>query len=855
MRRFTILSKACCFIAYFALIEPNYIWSADQSTPVKQAHVRNSTINIDLSEHKNIVGLSMALINRLIGDFQDFPIPNEVIAALNTIDRILHNMSQTNKFDLNIIGAIADLQKLLSSPKLFPATGSANEEKIFNDFISQLQTLKTLFEINILVQDLNDYFSQHKDEINKYKEDMIEISASIGAQIPLDSTGTISWHGDAGTKLQYGKQENGAFVENKQISLSQGLGASLPAAIKAKASLNTTLRKGKIYTGTKAIAANKSKLEKIKTKLSSATTREYLTYKQKLSTLLSLTKQLPVLLRDVRPLCESFVFEPQKSYQLSFSFKDGKQATEFMKQAVTKASISVSSRHLAKIGLSISAENRNIVYKRESDVLSALVNQEIELNSADYLVTLATVLHFEKQAKNLLFKQEKYFTDLIQSSKAHTAQKLLDLSTRYLTLLSQLASENIKKQDLKKFTKEKHEIEKLLKVTGRKQVIKALGSLLGYYAYRGGDETANTDQYIQTLEKVKQNIIGISGYLQYSNSIRKSKKHWKSDKVISNEQEVNISLMGDLIKFSCAYVKNNPNIYANGTDMKLTIDISKLNLANKVTAPFLRVLGIERGDMPVNELLEKILQPTVGILNKYQKRVPQTRGASRTISNLIQILQKLNEAMSASNDAVVSKNAVFNLITIIPVLSENAVSLVISAKSSPETGGRLTFLRSYITQAAGISVNANGKINTAKISTGGKVLIKTTSNNILENPNTLYTIAKSYIMHASAHDADNEKEITQNDALAFVNQYSNIDKIVESFSSGQLRDSLENYTQAIKMATIMDPNDIIMAERLSYGKLVNRKPEEMKKTIAQVLHLYYKYCAVPFKDKAYQKQL
>lgn len=855
MRRFTFLSKACCFIAYFTLIGSNYVWSANQSTPVREAHVHNSIINIDLSEHKKIVSLSITLINRLIKDFQEFPIPNEMMVALNTIDRILHNMSQTNQFDFNIIGAITDLQNLLSSPELFPATGSTNEEKNFNEFISQLQTLKTLFEINILVQDLNGYFSQHKDEINKYKEDMIEISASIGAQIPLDSTGTISWRGDVGTKLQYGSQESGVFVENKQISLSQGLGVSLLSAIKAKASLNTTLQKGKIYTGTKAIAANKSKLEKIKIKLSPTTTQEYLTYKQKLSTLLSLTKQLPVLLRDVRPLCESFVFEPQKSYRLSFSFKDGKQATEFMKQAVTKASISVSSRHLAKIGLSISAENRNIVYKRESDALSALVGRETELNSADYLVTLATVLHFEKQAKNLLFKQEKYFTDLVQSSKAHTAQELLDLSARYLTLLSQLASENIRKRDSKKITKEKHEIEKLLKVTGRKQVIKALGALLGYYAYRGcqQDETANTDQYIQTLEKVKQNIIGISGYLQYSNSIRRSRKHWKSDKVISNEQEVDISLLGDMIKFSCTYVKNNPNIYANGTDMKLTIDISKLNLANKVTAPFLRVLGIERGDMPLNQLLEKILQPTVDILNKYQKRVPQARGASQAVSNLIQVLQKLNEAMSASNAAVVSRNAIFNAITIIPVLSENVVSLVISAKSSPETGGRLTFLRSYITQAAGISANASGKINTAKISAGGKVLIKTTSGNILENPNTLYTIARNYIMHASAHDADNEQGITQDDALAFVSQYGNIDKIVESFSSGRLHNSLENYTQAIKMATITDPNDILATGRLSYDNPADRTPDEVKKTIAQVIHLYYKYCAVPFKNNAYQK--
>lgn len=668
--------------------------------------------------------------------------------------------------------------------------------KIFDEIINDIddehlelktmvRTLKTTLCTVANIIDVDRYYDENKEEIQKYKTDCVEFFVNSEANIQSDLTGLVKVGGGLNFSVQSGNN-GGDFIKSKTLSVSLKDSLALKDIINTSLSNESAASSGARYVSIKQIAlANNNKItNKISEKNLADYTDAYALFCEKLNLLTEDVKEIRQNLRRLELMLRMFGII--KGYDtLSLNFKDGRYTTEFIKTLSNKTSVRVESGLLSSLSLSASVEKKRSTYRKESDAVINLKKERIIIHDKEYISSILNIFGGSRRIIALFNGDASYFKSMIEKTGISDAKKLNDFATTYLNVLNLgKTSRSMKK-----------ELEKQLGTLGRKETIKCLTKMFAYFCWTEKQEN------IADLNATKTTICALIERLHDDSYYSDKKYSLKKLKAKVAEQTYIISFLDDLLTFSYKSVANDPNIENNGAQLRLKINLSTLKKLNnmqesskKIINNIIQKLGIDVQEFSTDRhISDKFFKICSALHDKIEEAIlsRKNKESDKTLMN----------ALSAFRDVLLSVATDFANMQYTPwkrniPFSSNSSAVTLEFVKNALEEKNLTFSRAFLAASKKtkleIGINHITNHHESSLSTTIGVNASKQFGNSYENDSTIYNVMRSFLKYAREYEAD-KGEIPMSVVYDYVEKYPFLLNLISSAKDGRLYNSVQKY--------------------------------------------------------------
>jgi len=777
----------------------NSIMSEMQKSPLflqKQEELRNAGFNIEVDDQAQKVQLDLAsplnaltLIKQIM-DKAEYGIPAQIQekmrALTNEINEILSN---ENQISIKLMSRYSALDGLINS--------------IVEELEGRLQTLKDLLisvkhvlKVVVRIADLELYYKNHEQQILEYKKDYMEAFGNFNVQLPADAANTIKVN--FGFELKSGSGfQNDDFIKTKSKGFGIGAGGGIDKIAQFGVSGAFNISSSERYVSMMQIASTRNTADKVKGFMSQHTTDEYKMFYMLMMSLATDISSLKEHMYRIESLVRTMGIIGGYDVLL-FKFDDGSYTTEFIKSVSAKSIIKINSDLLTALGLTATIEHKRSNHSTLNQSRISLAESSVKLKDKDYGLELLTVIEDSKDFEHFLkYGDRSAFEKLQKASGINSIKQLLDRSKQYVDAITY---SYVKDKKASKFRRSlKQQMEKELGTVGRKATAKLFMKLLAYYCYTGSN--SDTDM----LNDTKNIILRLADFVEDSNSILKTKRSLQKRKTYVSETISTISFMNDFIKFSHSRIDGDPFIENNGDKINISINLHMLRLMNKVVDTTLgviqkiaKILKIDENKLKPNGNQNTIVSDCIfTICSNLCMRIEEGTKSSKNqkLAKSLELFRLALGELALTFGNLEEVEWQHDLPGILSLLNKHALFITAEGVANSLTEQDFMFSRIFALKTK--ELGASLGISHNDVDSSNKVGIKSTeqSENIYENPNSLYSFMFKYIKHARAKTAD-AHTYTLDDAIKFLIQYNKKDELLKSAFNGLLDKSYMKYKNA-----------------------------------------------------------
>lgn len=773
--------------------QQNSIMSEMQQSPLfvlKQEELMNAGFNIEVDEPVQKVQLDLALpsnaltLIKQIIDKSEYGTPAQTQEKMRKLTNIIDELLGDERQILNnLMIKYNDIENLV--------------DQITKELEDRLQTLKDLLisanhvlKVVTRIADLEFYYQNHKQKILEYKKDYMEVFGDVNLHLPVDAANTIKVN--FGVELKSGSgSQNYDFMKTSSKGVSIGANGGIDKVAQIGVSRALNVSSSERYVSMMQIASKSNTADKAKGFLSQHAANEYKTFHLMM---MSLANDVSTLKEHMYRI-ESRVraMDIIGGYDvLLFKFNDGSYTTEFIKSLSAKSVVKINSDLLTALGLTATIEVKKSNHSTLNQSRISLAEKSVKLKDKDYALELLSVVE-DSSGFNHLLKHDDHsaFIKLQKITGINSIQQLLDISKQYVGTIAFTDEQD--KKALKFRRSLKQQMEKKFGTVGRKATAKLFMKLLAYYCYTGSERD------IDMLNDTKNIMLKLADSVEDSNSIFKSKRSLQKRKAQVLETISTISFLNDFIKFSHSRIDGDPFIENNGDKISVSINLNMLSTTSGMIGKIAQTLKISDNKLnPQGNQNTMVSNCIFTICSKLCMKLEEVvkSGKNQKLARSLELFRfALGElALSFGKlDRIRWKRDIPNMIQL---LTNKHVLLITAegiANSLAEKDLMFTRMFALKTKELGASLG----VSYYDAESSNKIGIKSTeqTENIYENPNSLYNFMLKYIKHARAETADTHMHTVDN-AITFINQYDKKDAIFNSAREGLLDKSYMKYKNA-----------------------------------------------------------